>query len=75
MCDTSSLRAALAELGRANGYKVLACATPLDVIQTLLQLGDRIRHAIISSEPRWGLGLPEFLSDEYPDIERIMLAA
>lgn len=69
------LAAVIAELYRAYGYEVRTPATPLDVIQTLLGVGDRIGVAVLSPDARWADGLREFMADEYPEIDRIVLAA
>ena len=69
------LGAVIAELYRAYGYEVRMPATPLDLIQTLLRVGDRIGAAVISPDARWADGLRDFMADEYPDIDRIVLAA
>jgi hypothetical protein len=69
------LAAVIAELYRTYGYEVCTPATPLDVIQTLLGVGDRIGAAVISPDARWADGLRDFMADEYPEIDRIMLAA
>jgi len=65
------LRSALVELMRSYGFEVCAPATPLDAIETLIDTGDRISHALISLDS--GLGLREFLAVEYPAIECVTL--
>ena len=37
--------------------------------------GDRIGAVVISSDARWADGLRDFMEDEYPEIDRIVLAA
>lgn len=64
----------LQELARANGYRAFACETPLDAVDTVVELGDRMACAIVSSSARWADGLAEFLADEYPHVERILIA-
>jgi len=65
------LRSALVELMRSYGFEVCAPETPLEAIETLIDTGDRISHALISLDS--GLGLREFVADEYPAIECVML--
>lgn len=62
---------ALLELARLTGFDAYACATPHDVIETLVALGDRIACAVVSRRAGWGEGLREFLADEYPQIIRV----
>ena len=69
------LAAVIGELYRAYGYDVFAPETPLDVIQTLISADDRIGAVIISPDARWANGLCEFLGEEYPEIDRIVLAS
>ncbi len=68
------LRGALLELAHLNGYGAFACSTPLDVIDTLVDFGDQVSCAILDDSAGWSAGLPEFLADEYPHIERIAIA-
>jgi len=68
------LSAVIGELYRAYGYDVFAPETPLEVIQTLVSVGDRIGAVLISPDAAWANGLREFLADEYPEIDRIVLA-
>lgn len=63
----------LLELAEVNGLDAFACETPLDVIRTLIDIGDRIACAVVSSTTEWGEGLAEFLADEYPSIDRVLL--
>ena len=63
----------LLELAHANGYDAFACETPLDAIDTLVEIGDRVACAIVSTSARWADGLGEFLADEYPHVERILI--
>ena len=67
------LRGALLELAHAHGFDAFACETPLDVIHTLVEIEDRIACAIVSVSATWGEGLGEFLADEYPQIERVLI--
>ncbi len=69
------LRAGLAEVGRANGLEVVACPTPLDAVQRLEGIRERIGFAIITSTPPWGRELRELLAEDYPEIKRIVLVA
>ena len=62
------LRGALVALAEAVGLDAYACATPHDVVETLVALGDRIACAVVSRAAGWGEGLREFLADEYPEI-------
>lgn len=57
----------------ANGYVVFAPTTPLDVIQALVLNRDRIGVVVLSREARWADGLLEFLAEEYPEIDRVVL--
>lgn len=68
------VRDVLLALARATGFDAYACATPHDVIDTLVQVGDRVACAIVSAGATWGSGLREFLADEYPGIHRIAVA-
>lgn len=67
------LRGLLLELAYSSGYDAFACETPLDAIDTLVEIGDRIACAIVSSASRWADGLGEFIADEYPHVERILI--
>ncbi len=69
------LRSQLAQAARDRGYEPVTKSTPLDAIQTLTHLADRIAYAIISSQARWGLALRELLADEYPNVRPVMLVA
>lgn len=62
------LRGALVALAQAVGVDAYACATPHDVVETLVALGDRIACAVVSRGAGWGEGLREFLADRYPEI-------
>jgi hypothetical protein len=64
---------ALLELAHASGYDAFACETPLDAIHTLVEVGDRVACAIVSSAARWADGLGEFIASEYPQVERILI--
>ena len=64
----------LLELAHVNGYDAFACQTPLDAIDTLVQVGDRVACAIVCASVGWADALAEFLADEYPDIERILIS-
>lgn len=66
------LRSRLLGHARASGYDALVCTTPLDVIDTVVKLGDRVACAILSSGARWADGLDEFLADEHPTIRRVI---
>ena len=68
------LSGALLELAHMNGLDAFACETPLDVIQTLLGLGHRVACAVVAASVEWGNGLAEFLADEYPHVDRVLLA-
>jgi hypothetical protein len=67
------LSGALLELAHVNGLDAFACETPLDVIQTLLDLGQRVACAVVAASVDWGQGLAEFLADEYPHVDRVLL--
>lgn len=69
------IASAIAELYRTHGYDVFAPDTPLDAIQTLISAGDQIGVVLVSPETAWANGLREFLADEYPTIDQIVLAA
>ncbi|HET7504121.1 MAG TPA: hypothetical protein VFK02_24035 [Kofleriaceae bacterium] len=69
------LRKMLGEVVRAHGYDVQASATPLETVQLLERLKDRLRCAIISSQLPWGPSVCELLIDEYPDIEPVVVDA
>ena len=64
---------ALLELAHVNGLDAFACETPLDVVQTLLDVGDRVACTVVASSVDWGEGLAEFLADEYPEVDRVLL--
>ncbi|MBV8761112.1 MAG: hypothetical protein JO257_27700 [Deltaproteobacteria bacterium] len=65
----------LLELAHINGFDAFACETPLDVIDTLIEIHDRIACAVVSSQTPWGAGLGDFLADEYPTIQRVLIDA
>jgi hypothetical protein len=65
----------LLELADSNGFDAFACETPLDVVDTLVQIGHRVVCAVVASSIAWGEGLAEFIADEYPHVRRIQLAA
>lgn len=58
---------------RDNGMKPLLCRTPLDAIQHLERQGSVIAYAILSSLAWGGLELRALLTDEYPDVARVLL--
>jgi hypothetical protein len=68
------LTAPITERYRTRGYEVLAPTTPLDVIQRLLAVGDRVSVVVVSVEARWASGLDELISEEFPDIDHVLLA-
>ncbi len=45
------------------------------MIDTLIEIGDRVACAVVSSTTSWGQGLAEFLADEYPTIQRVLIDA
>ena len=65
----------LLELAAINGFDAFACETPLDVIDTLIDVHDRVACAVVSSKTAWGAGLGDFLADEYPAIQRVLIDA
>lgn len=65
----------LLEIAHINGLDAFACETPLDVIDTLIEISDRIACAVVSSSTSWGAGLGDFLADEYPTIQRVLIDA
>ena len=65
----------LLEIAAINGFDAFACETPLDVVDTLIEIGDRVACAVVSSSTQWGNGLAEFLADEYPSIQRVLIDA
>lgn len=65
----------LLEIAHINGFDAFACETPLDVIDTLIEIGDRVACAVVSSTTEWGAGLADFLADEYPSIQRVLVEA
>jgi len=67
------LRDMLVELVQANGYEVRASTTPLETIELLERLKDRVRCAILSPQIAWAPAVWELIVDEYPDIEPIVL--
>lgn len=69
------LRDMLGEAVRAHGYEVQSSATPLETVQLLERLKDRLRCAIISSQLPWAPAVWELLIDEYPDIEPVVVEA
>jgi hypothetical protein len=69
------LATVIGELYCDYGYDAVAPETPLAVIQTLLSSGGQIGVVIISPDARWAHGFREFLADEYPEIDRLVLAA
>src|SRR3569623_3131156 len=46
----------LLELAHVNGFDAFACETPRDVIDTLIEISDRIACAVVSSKTPWGAG-------------------
>lgn len=69
------LTGVLLELAYLNGFDAFACRTPLDVIDTLVELGDRVACAVLSTGATWSTGLPDFIADEYPHIQRVVVDA
>ena len=67
--------AALGELYQTYGYEVFLPETPLDVIETLVTVGDQVGVVLISSEARWATGLRELIAEEFPKTDRIMLVS
>jgi hypothetical protein len=67
------IRGAVWELATRGGYDVFACRTPLEVVDTLVGAGDRIACVVMESGAGWGSGLREFLADEYPRLQRMIL--
>jgi hypothetical protein len=65
----------LLDIAHINGFDAFACETPLDVIDTLIDIADRIACAVVSSKTQWGAGLGDFLADEYPTIQRVLIDA
>lgn len=70
-----ALAAAVSELYQAHGYEVFVPETPLDVIDTLVTVGDEVCAVLISSEATWANGLREFIADEFPKIDRVLLVS
>lgn len=75
ICAAEPLRSALVELARTRGYEPREAVTPLQAVEALLEAGDRIGHALISSDlpDRWGEGLDELIDEEYPHVKRYLL--
>jgi len=70
-----NLRDAVAFAVRLNGYRVLACQTPLEAIH-LLELHSRnIGYAILSPTTPQALELRELIADEYPAIQQFVLSS
>lgn len=67
------IRGAVWEMATRGGYDVFACRTPLEVVDTLVGAGDRIACVVMESEAHWGNGLREFLADEYPQLQKMIL--
>jgi len=67
------VRGAVWELAIRAGYDVYACRTPLEVVDTLVGIGDNVACVVMDSGARWGRGLREFLADEYPRLQRMIL--
>jgi hypothetical protein len=44
---------------------------PLDLIETLVSVGDRINAVLISSDIAWAKGLRALIAEEFPKIEQI----
>ncbi len=63
------------ELAVANGFDTFACQTPLDAVDTLVQVGDRVACALVSSDTKWGEAFAHFLADEFPHVQRILVEA
>jgi len=75
VCAEEPLRSELAGLLVTRGYEPIVSTTPLQTVRSLLESGDRIGFALISSDlpPSWIMGICEYLADEYPAIRRAML--
>jgi hypothetical protein len=69
------LRDAVEIAARLNGYRVLACQTPLEAIQLLEMHSRNIGYAVLSSAAPQALELRELLTDEYPAIQQFVLSA
>ena len=67
------IRGAVWELATRGGYDVFACRTPLEVVDTLVGAGDRIACVVMESAAQWGSGLREFLADEYPRLQTMIV--
>jgi len=67
------VRGAVWEMATHAGYDVFACRTPLEVVDTLVGAADRIGCVVLESEAGWGNGLREFLAEEYPRLQRLIL--
>ena len=67
------IRGAVWELATRAGYDVYACRTPLEVVDTLVGASDGIACVVVESGASWSRGLREFLSDEYPRLQRLIL--
>jgi hypothetical protein len=61
------LAGALADLCRSRGYDVL--------VPLLLAKSERLGPVLISAKARIAAGLQELLADEYPQLDRVVLAA
>lgn len=64
----------LGDFYRSQGYRTMAPRTPLDLIQTLLSHRTKIGPVFISPRLSWSDGLREFLADEYPELDRVVVA-
>lgn len=69
----SPLQEVAAAVVRDNGMTPLLARTPLDAIQHLERYHDGIAYAILSSLAWGGLELRALLTDEYPDVARVLL--
>lgn len=69
------LAAVIADLYRVYGFEVRTAATPLGVVLALIGAGERVGAVVISPDARWADGVDDFVADEYPEIDRIVLAA
>jgi len=75
MIDDLRTRSAIGQAVRDCGYRAIVCATPLDVIQGLVEPGLALRAAIVSAglPGRGGQDVLGFLAQECPDVVRALL--
>jgi hypothetical protein len=69
-----SLRAAIVERARARGHEVFAADTPLAAIHTLERFRDRIGYVVVSPRLSWEPELRALVSEEFPELDQIVLA-